>query len=153
MIPAGIAQSSSFANLQLVQQGSSSPEPASHIDSMLETQLGLLGLPHTLLEWSLNSFMEWKDDAADERREKRRRLRALLGEESPLDCSDAADYARLAREPRGCEGRRWRERSVLETQNAVGCAAFHPLFSTLAVSFRRAFRHRLVIMLFALPHG
>ena len=139
MIPAGIAQSSSFANLQLVQQGSSSPEPASHIDSMLETQLGLLGLPHTLLEWSLNSFMEWKDDAADERREKRRRLRALLGEESPLDCSDAADYARLAREPRGCEGRRWRERSVLETQNAVGCAAFHPLFSTLAVSFRRAF--------------
>ena len=141
LIPAGLAQSSSFVNLQLVQQGSSSPEPAAHIDSMLETQLGLLGLPHTFLEWSLNNFMEWKDDSAgDERREKRRRLKTLLGGEGPLECADCAEYARVARSvPRENGRRRWKERHVLATEGEVTCLRFHPLFTAVSVGAVRAF--------------
>lgn len=141
LIPAGIAQSSSFVNLHLMQQGASSPEPVSHIDSMLETQLGLLGLPHTFLEWSLNNFMEWKDDSAgDERREKRRRLKTLLGGDGPLDCADCADYARVARSlPRGSARRRWKERRVLRTEGEVTCLRFHPLFTAVSVGVDWAF--------------
>lgn len=105
------------------------------MDTWLEIQLSLIGLPHTFVEWCINEFVNWGvDSGADERREKQRRMMTLLRDKNRLNSCDYLDYQqlRVKRMPR--KTKLLEQIDVFHTDGGnITSLSFHPLFTTLAV--------------------
>ena len=106
-----------------------SPEASetSHIDSWLNVQLGLVGLPDTLMEWSINSFLQRPAATVPTHT-----LRCDVRYRAAGD--DLAEYAALRRSVRSKPLHPLRQKDVFSTNGAtISCLRFHPFFDMLAI--------------------
>lgn len=129
LIPAAIATTPSFSNLQLMAQGVRTPETSSHIDSWLEIQLGLVGLPETFVEWCINGFVKHTEsNDVKGTQEARDRYEELAAGNS------LAEYSLLQSVTQFKQIHPLTQKDVFHTNgSAIHCLSFHPFFSTLAV--------------------
>lgn len=129
LIPAAIATTPSFSNLQLTAQGASTPETSSHIDSWLEVQLGLVGLPETFVEWCINGFVKQLPIAPSKRsQESRNRF------DETVTGSSLAEYSLLQSVAQFKQVHHLTQKDVFHTNGStIHCLSFHPFYSTLAV--------------------
>ena len=131
LIPPAIATSPSFSSLQLLAQSPEASE-TSHIDSWLNVQLGLVGLPDTLMEWSINSFLQ-------------RPTQTVPME--PIRCdvryraagNELEEYALLRRSVRTRPISPLKQKDVFYTNGAtITCLSFHPFFDMLAIGMNNS---------------